>query len=69
MAIASWTFPSDSPPTTRERRNVRKSVAQTQRRTLRMLPTMLVRRAVRRPYLSERLPMMGEARAWRRLGR
>lgn len=67
MAIASWTFPSDSPPTTRERRKVRKSVAQTQRRTLRMLPAMLKRRAVRRPYLSETVPITGEAMAWRRL--
>lgn len=67
IAIANWTFPSDSPPTTLERRKVRKSVAQTQRSTLRMLPPMLKRRAVRRPYLSERVPMMGEAKAWRRL--
>jgi hypothetical protein len=46
---------------------VRKSVAMTQRRTLSMLPTMLKSRAVRRPYLSERDPMTGEARACRRL--
>tara|TARA_R110002060_G_scaffold55918_1_gene66312 strand:+ start:59 stop:652 length:594 start_codon:yes stop_codon:yes gene_type:complete len=49
IAMASWTFPSDRPPTTRERRNVLKSVAQTQRSTLRILPAMLQRRAVRRP--------------------
>lgn len=32
-----------------------------------MFPAMLVSSAVRRPYLSERRPMMGEATAWRRL--
>lgn len=52
----------------RERRKVRKSEARSQRRTERILPLMLVRRAVRRPYLSERVPIIGDAAAWRRLG-
>ncbi len=65
--MASWTLPSESPPTIRERRKVRKSVAHTHSRTLRMLPAMLKRRAVRRPYRSERVPITGEAIAWRRL--
>lgn len=47
--VASWTLPSERPPTMRERRKVRKSVAQTQRRTLRIFPDMLQRRAVLRP--------------------
>lgn len=67
MAIASCTLPSESPPTMRESRKVRKSEAHTQRRTLRTLPSMLQRRALRRPYLSEREPMRGEAIAWSRL--
>jgi hypothetical protein len=67
IAIASWTLPSESPPTMRERRKVEKSVAHTQRRTLRMLPAMLKRRAVLRPYLSESVPITGDAIAWRRL--
>lgn len=67
IAMASWTFPSERPPTTRERRKVLKSVAQTQRRTLSILPVMLQRRAVRRPYLSDRAPIMGDAKACRRL--
>ena len=49
IAMASWTLPSERPPTTRERRKVRKSVATTQRSTESMLPAMLKRRAVRRP--------------------
>ena len=32
-----------------------------------MLPDMLKRRAVRRPYLSESVPIMGDAKACRRL--
>jgi hypothetical protein len=32
-----------------------------------MLPAMLAIRAVRRPYRSDRVPIMGEAMAWRRL--
>jgi hypothetical protein len=67
IAIASWTLPSDNPPTMRERRNVRKSVAQTQRRTERILPDMLKRRAVRLPYLSDKVPITGEAAACRSL--
>lgn len=34
-----------------------------------MLPDMLQRRAVLRPYLSDREPIMGEAKAWRRENR
>ncbi len=67
MAVASCTLPSESPPTMREARKVRKSTATTQSRTERMFPTMLASRAVRRPYLSERRPMIGDAMAWRRL--
>jgi hypothetical protein len=67
IAIASWTLPSESPPTMRERRKVRKSVAHTQRRTLRMLPVILKSRAVLRPYLSESVPITGDAMACRRL--
>ena len=66
IAIANWMFPSLSPPTTLLSRNVRKSVAAHQRATLAILPAMLHRSAVRRPYLSEARPMMGEANAWRR---
>ena len=66
MAVASCTFPSLSPPTTRLAKNVRKSVAATHSATDAMLPAMLHRRAVRRPYLSERRPINGEARAWRK---
>jgi hypothetical protein len=67
IAMASCTFPSESPPTILERRKVRKSVAQTQSRTERMFPAILQRRAVRRPYLSERVPITGEANACRSL--
>ena len=63
MAVASCTFPSLSPPTTRLARKVRKSVAATQRATDAMLPAIEHRRAVRRPYWSERAPIIGEAMA------
>lgn len=66
MAVANWIFPSLRPPTIRLHKNVRKSVAAHQRATLAMLPAMLHKSAVRRPYLSEARPMMGEANAWRR---
>ena len=49
IAVASWTLPSDRPPTMREARKVRKSVAATQRATESMFPAMEARRAVRRP--------------------
>ena len=64
MAMASCTLPSLSPPTTRLARKVRKSVAATQSATLKMLPTMDHRRAVRLPYLSESVPIKGDATAW-----
>ena len=65
MAVASCTFPSLSPPTTRLARKVRKSVAATQRATDAILPAIDHSNAVRRPYLSESVPMIGEAIAWR----
>jgi hypothetical protein len=66
MAVASWIFPSLRPPTMRLHKKVRKSVATHHRATLAMLPAMLHKRAVRRPYLSEARPMTGEAMAWRK---
>jgi hypothetical protein len=66
IAIASCTFPSLSPPTTRLARKVRKSVAATHSATDRILPHIDQSRAVRRPYLSESRPMIGEAIAWRK---
>ncbi len=69
MAVASWTFPSLRPPTTRLARKVRKSVAATHNATEAMLPAIDHRRAVLRPYLSERVPMIGDAMAWRKENR
>jgi hypothetical protein len=65
IAVAIWTFPSDNPPTILLARKVRKSVASSQSSTEAMFPHMEIRSALRRPYLSERMPMMGEAMAWR----
>ena len=64
IAIAIWTLPSLSPPTMRLARNVLKSVATTQSATLRMLPAIDHRSAVRLPYLSDKVPITGDATAW-----
>ena len=61
IAMASCTFPSLNPPTTLLARNVRKSVAATHRATEAMLPAIDHKSAVLRPYLSEKLPITGEA--------
>ena len=66
MAVASWTLPSLRPPTILLRRNVLKLTDTVQSATLMMLPHMLQSSAVLRPCLSEALPMMGLAMAWRR---
>lgn len=66
MAVASWTFPSLKPPTTLLARNVRKSVAATHNATDAIFPAIDHNNAVRRPYRSERVPMKGEAIAWRK---
>ena len=66
IAVAIWTLPSLSPPTTRLARNVRKSVAATHKATDKILPAIVQSRAVRRPYLSESVPMIGDAIAWRK---
>lgn len=66
MAVASCTFPSLSPPTTLLARKVRKSVAATHKATEAIFPAMDHRRAVRRPYLSEREPINGDAIACRK---
>jgi len=66
MAVANWTFPSLKPPTTLLARNVRKSVAATHKATDAMFPAMDHSNAVRRPYLSESVPMIGDAIAWRK---
>lgn len=63
IAVAIWTLPSLKPPTTRDARKVRKSVAHVQSRTERMLPIMEMRSARRRPYLSDRRPIIGDAMA------
>ncbi|OWT43139.1 hypothetical protein VFPPC_17685 [Pochonia chlamydosporia 170] len=61
MAVDSWIFPSERPPTTRLATKVRKSTAATQSSTESMFPHIEVSRAVRRPYRSDNLPMRGEA--------
>ncbi len=66
MAVASCTLPSLRPPTILLARKVRKSVAATQSATEARLPAIDHNRAVRRPYLSERVPIIGDARAWRK---
>ena len=66
IAVANWTFPSLKPPTTLLAKNVRKSVAATHKATEAILPAIDQSNAVRRPYLSERVPMIGEAIAWRK---
>lgn len=65
MAVASCTLPSLRPPTTLLARKVRKSVAATHSATERILPAIDHSNAVRRPYLSDREPMNGEAIACR----
>ena len=65
-SIASCTLPSLRPPTTREARKVRKSVAATQSATERILPAMLHKSAVLRPYLSLNTPIIGDAIACRK---
>lgn len=69
MAVASCTFPSLKPPTTRLARKVRKSVAATHSATDAILPAIDQSRAVLRPYLSESRPMIGEAIACRKENR
>lgn len=64
IAVAIWTFPSLRPPTTLLAKNVRKSVAATHNATEAMLPAMDHSSAVLRPYLSDRVPMIGDAIAW-----
>lgn len=49
MAVASWTLPSDRPPTTRLATKVRKSTATTHSSTDTVLPHMEASRAARRP--------------------
>ena len=66
MAVANWILPSLKPPTTLLIKNVLKSVAAHHNATLAMLPAMLQRSAVRRPYLSDARPMIGDAKACRR---
>ena len=61
IAVDSWTFPSERPPTIRLATKVRKSTAATQRSTDRTFPHMDVNSAVRRPYRSDSLPIRGEA--------
>lgn len=61
IAVASCTFPSLKPPTTLLARKVRKSVAATHSATERMFPAMDHSNAVRRPYLSDNEPIIGEA--------
>ncbi len=61
IAVANCTFPSLKPPTTRLAKKVRKSIAATHRATDAMLPAIDQSKAVLRPYLSERVPMIGEA--------
>jgi hypothetical protein len=65
IAVAIWTFPSDKPPTILLAKNVLKSVANSQRRTLAMFPPIDISNAFRRPYLSESMPITGDAMAWR----
>src|SRR5271156_4968763 len=69
MATASWTLPSLNPPTIRLRRNVLKSTAPSHKPTLMIFPHMLHSSAVRRPYVSESLPIIGDARACRKENR
>ena len=66
MAVANWTFPSLKPPTILLSRKVRKSVAAHHSATLAILPAMLHSSAVRRPYVSDARPMIGDAMACRR---
>lgn len=66
IAIASCTLPSLNPPTTLDAKNVLKSVAATHNATDSTFPAIDQRSAVRRPYLSESVPMMGLAIAWRK---
>ena len=63
IAVASWTLPSLNPPTILLARNVRKSAAATHRATDTMLPAMDQRRVVRRPCLSDSVPITGDAMA------
>lgn len=63
MAVASCTFPSLRPPTILLAKKVRKSVAATHRATEARLPAIDHSNALRRPYLSERVPMIGDAMA------
>ena len=64
MAVAIWTFPSDNPPTILLAKNVLKSVANNQSNTLAIFPHIDINNALRRPYLSESIPIIGEAIAW-----
>lgn len=66
MAVASCIFPSLKPPTTLLARKVRKSVAATHSATEARFPAIDHNNAVRRPYLSDRVPMIGDAIAWRK---
>jgi hypothetical protein len=65
MAVAIWTFPSDNPPTIRLAKNVLKSVANNQSKTLAILPHIDINKALLRPYLSDSIPIIGEAMACR----
>ena len=69
IAVAICTFPSLSPPTTLLARKVRKSMAATHNATETMLPVIDHSKAVRRPYLSESVPIIGEAMACRKENR
>lgn len=63
MAFAICTFPSLNPPMTRLAKNVRKSDAPTHSVTLNRLPAIDHNNAALRPYLSDRNPMTGAAKA------
>jgi hypothetical protein len=63
MAVAIWTFPSDKPPTILLARKVLKSVANSQSKTLAIFPHIDIKSALRRPYLSDNIPIIGEAMA------
>ncbi len=61
IAVANCTFPSLKPPTILLARNVLKSTARTHNATERILPIILHSNAVLLPYLSDNVPMIGDA--------